>query len=225
MGDFVLQKSKWVEDKQNKGYRSIGLLYHILIHALLLLPLITTGSLLWWQYGLVLTSHYIIDLAKIYAMKWGREVLFFTLDQLLHIAIIVFVAYYPLSFTRLDQHTVQLYLTLAICLVLLSRVSGMIIHYILKPWSKQLEDEKEASLEKAGSFIGYLERLFVFFLLLFDQLSAIGFLLAAKSVFRFGDLQKSKGRKLTEYVLIGTMLSFGSAILIYFFFDFLGRNT
>jgi hypothetical protein len=43
---------------------------------------------------------------------------------------------------------------------------------------------------------------------------AIGFLLAAKSVFRFGDLKESKDRKLTEYILIGTLLSFGVAILI-----------
>jgi hypothetical protein len=41
---------------------------------------------------------------------------------------------------------------------------------------------------------------------------AIGFLIAAKSVFRFGDLSQSKDRKLTEYILIGTLLSFGIAI-------------
>jgi len=37
-------------------------------------------------------------------------------------------------------------------------------------------------------------------------------LIAAKSVFRFGDLRESKNRKLTEYILIGTLLSFGIAI-------------
>ena len=42
----------------------------------------------------------------------------------------------------------------------------------------------------------------------------IGFLLAAKSVFRFGDLSRSEDRKLTEYILIGTLLSFGLAILV-----------
>ncbi len=39
-----------------------------------------------------------------------------------------------------------------------------------------------------------------------------GFLIAAKSIFRFGDLSKAKDRKLTEYILIGTLLSFGIAI-------------
>jgi hypothetical protein len=42
---------------------------------------------------------------------------------------------------------------------------------------------------------------------------AIGFLMAAKSVFRFGDLKESTDRKLTEYILIGTFVSFGLAIL------------
>jgi hypothetical protein len=42
---------------------------------------------------------------------------------------------------------------------------------------------------------------------------AIGFLIAAKSVFRFGDLKDSRNRKLTEYILIGTLLSFGIAIV------------
>lgn len=70
------------------------------------------------------------------------------------------------------------------------------------------------SLDNAGRYIGMLERLFIFVFILSGELSAIGFLLAAKSVFRFGDLSKAKDRKLTEYILIGTFLSFGLAILI-----------
>ena len=42
---------------------------------------------------------------------------------------------------------------------------------------------------------------------------AVGFLLAAKSIFRFGDLKEAHDIKLTEYVLIGTLLSFGIAII------------
>ena len=40
-----------------------------------------------------------------------------------------------------------------------------------------------------------------------------GLLIAAKSVFRFNDLKESNNRKWTEYILIGTLLSFGLAIL------------
>jgi len=49
--------------------------------------------------------------------------------------------------------------------------------------------------------------------MLTGHFEAIGFLLAAKSIFRFGDLKEAKDRKLTEYVLIGTLLSFGLALL------------
>ena len=59
---------------------------------------------------------------------------------------------------------------------------------------------------------GMLERLFVFIFVVTGNWQGIGFLLAAKSVFRFGDLKESKSRKLTEYILIGTLLSFGIAI-------------
>lgn len=41
----------------------------------------------------------------------------------------------------------------------------------------------------------------------------VGFLLAAKSVFRFGELNKAKEIQTTEYVLIGTFASFTIAIL------------
>jgi RsiW-degrading membrane proteinase PrsW (M82 family) len=59
-----------------------------------------------------------------------------------------------------------------------------------------------------------LERLFVFGFIVTTHWEAVGFFLAAKSVFRFGDLKEAKDRKLTEYMLIGTLLSFGFAILI-----------
>ncbi|MBU6331829.1 MAG: hypothetical protein KGQ80_05390 [Bacteroidetes bacterium] len=35
-----------------------------------------------------------------------------------------------------------------------------------------------------------------------------------KSIFRFGDLKEAKDRKQTEYILIGTLLSFGMAVAI-----------
>ena len=53
----------------------------------------------------------------------------------------------------------------------------------------------------------------VFVFMITNEWQAVGFLLAAKSVFRFGNLQEAKDRKLTEYILIGTLLSFGIAVL------------
>ena len=50
--------------------------------------------------------------------------------------------------------------------------------------------------------------------ILLNQFAAIGFLLAAKSVFRFGDLRQSEDKKLTEYVMLGTLTSFALTIAI-----------
>lgn len=76
------------------------------------------------------------------------------------------------------------------------------------------EDNADDSLKSAGKYIGVLERIFVFGFIILNQWSAIGVLIAAKSVFRFGDLSRAKDRKLTEYMLIGSLLSFGLAIVI-----------
>lgn len=89
---------------------------------------------------------------------------------------------------------------------------SVLIRFIISKWSPPVEDLNGGSLANAGSYIGMLERLFVFTFILTGHWEAIGFLLAAKSAFRFGDLKESKDRKLTEYVLIGTLLSFGIAI-------------
>ena len=88
----------------------------------------------------------------------------------------------------------------------------MLIQMMMLKWSSALNDESDDSLTNAGKWIGILERLFVFTFVVTENWEAIGFLLAAKSVFRFGDLKESKDRKLTEYILIGTLLSFGIAL-------------
>lgn len=74
--------------------------------------------------------------------------------------------------------------------------------------------EGNESLKDAGMYIGILERILVFVFVILDHWEAVGFLITAKSVFRFGDLKESKERKLTEYILIGTLISFGIAILV-----------
>jgi len=45
------------------------------------------------------------------------------------------------------------------------------------------------------------------------QFTAIGFLIAAKSIFRFNDTRED-GNKKAEYFLLGTLISFTLAIVI-----------
>jgi predicted membrane-bound spermidine synthase len=96
----------------------------------------------------------------------------------------------------------------------LTSPSSTIIKTTISHWTPDTFYTVSSSLPDAGKFIGYLERVMVFTFILYGRWEAVGFLLAAKSVFRFGNLKESHDRKLTEYVLIGTLLSFGIAIAI-----------
>lgn len=65
-------------------------------------------------------------------------------------------------------------------------------------------------LPKGGATIGVLERALVFMLVLVGQPGGVGFLIAAKSVLRFS--ATSSDRSASEYVIIGTLASFGWAM-------------
>jgi hypothetical protein len=105
-------------------------------------------------------------------------------------------------------------LLLIIALLLITKVSAVIIKIIIAQWTPKVIKQNKKALSKAGSYIGVLERLFIFVFVVTNHWEGIGFLLAAKSIFRFGDLTNAKDIKLTEYILIGTLLSFGLAIAL-----------
>ena len=67
------------------------------------------------------------------------------------------------------------------------------------------ENKDEKSLPNAGKLIGITERLLTLSLILLGQYESVGLIIAAKSILRFNATQKN------EYVLIGTLLSFGIA--------------
>ena len=73
-----------------------------------------------------------------------------------------------------------------------------------------MEKSSDNDLLNAGRLIGNIERILTLTLLLMSQYEVIGFLIAAKSILRFEGVKTSK----TEYVLIGSLLSFGVAIII-----------
>ena len=97
---------------------------------------------------------------------------------------------------------------------------SILIKNIISVWTPETKPNDD-SLQNAGNYIGILERLLIVCFILTHHFEAIGFLLAAKSIFRFGDLKEAKDRKLTEYVLIGTLLSFGIAIGVGLLLEFL----
>lgn len=222
IGDFFLQPSSWIQEKEEKKAASLLLYLHVLIHGTLIL------LLLWdWEYlilAIILTlAHLGIDLLKLYLQKKKTKSLWFIMDQVLHLASIFIVwAIWEepeFSIREILQNTDLIVLATAI--LFLTLPSGILLATVLKKWSDKIQQDSDQSLENAGKYIGILERLFVFGFILTDHLEAVGFLIAAKSVFRFGDLRKSKERKLTEYILIGTLLSFAIAMLVGIFSKYL----
>lgn len=214
IGDFLLQPKAWVAKKEKQKAKSFKLYLHILIHGLLVL--IILWDFKYWLLVILLTvSHGIIDILKLYAQKESNKSNWFLIDQVLHLISILalwFVFFKPaLNVTSWYENTsIWIYST---ALLFITTVSGIIMRELMSNWSKALNDGNEESLNNAGKYIGMLERLFVFIFVVSGNWEGIGFLLAAKSVFRFGDLKESKDRKLTEYILIGTLLSFGIAIV------------
>jgi len=90
--------------------------------------------------------------------------------------------------------------------------ASVLIKTMISRWMPFNEVKQNNSLQDAGKYIGILERLFVLAFIVSGHWEGIGFLIAAKSVFRFGDIKEYEGLKLTEYFMIGTLLSFGIAI-------------
>ena len=215
VGDFLLQPKKWVVKKEQKKGQSIILYLHALIHGLLVMLLLWDTA--YWTLALALTLlHGAIDAIKLYAQTENSKTQWFLIDQALHLVSIIAVWMIwtkpNIDFLELAlQPNIWIFVT---ALLFITSVSGIIIQMLMTNWSKALNENHDDSLPNAGKHIGMLERLFVFVFIITGNWGGIGFLLAAKSVFRFGDLKESKSRKLTEYILIGTLLSFGIATVV-----------
>ena len=215
LGDFVFQPTKWVKEKEKKNLKSLKLYVHIFVHAILLFGIFQFNIKNYWKiFLLILISHFVIDVAKVYFQKEKTKAIWFFADQLLHIIIIFIASSFFIDFSILQKSiNFERLPILMISILIITNISPIIVTLLISKWNPDQSFGNKNSIESAGKYIGILERLFVFIFIITNHWEAIGFLLAAKSVFRFGDLTSGKDRKLTEYILIGTLLSFGIAIL------------
>lgn len=98
-------------------------------------------------------------------------------------------------------------------------VSGFIIDAIVKAiLRKEHNDQISQSIlsrsEGASKIIGWLERFLILIFIYIGYYQGIGFILAAKSILRYGEIKSELDRKFAEYVIVGTLLSFALAITI-----------
>ncbi|WP_025762042.1 DUF3307 domain-containing protein [Dyadobacter tibetensis] len=232
LADFYLQPSSWVLAKREEGGRSKPFYYHIGVVALS--TYILLGILLGnWSNPLpailLAVIHGIIDLIKIkFDTKEKNNARWFLADQALHLLSIVFTAgllsghmTQALS-TLLNWYQQPRYLALTAGILLSLNPISFLVGIFTKPWRAELEalvPHLDDNLAHAGRWIGMTERLLIFIFVLIGQFSAIGFLIAAKSLLRFNDkasetIPSAYITKKSEYVLVGTLMSYTCAILL-----------
>ena len=105
-------------------------------------------------------------------------------------------------------------LTLVSGLILCIPIGGNLIALLVNRFADELQDNGIAGLKQGVKYIGWLERFLVLLLLLMGQPNGIGFLIAAKSILRFGEIKDPSQRRVAEYIIIGTFLSFGWALTV-----------
>lgn len=215
--DFPFQPGRWVAARYKDHAAAPSLYVHALLHgagaaacfaALAGLDWLWVGGVL----AVVSVSHFLTDWGKSFLPRASLGA--FVLDQVLHWAVLIVLwglwaeADVKASLAPFWSAPVLL-VVLAYLLVLLPL--SVVVSLGLAPWIKeirQLESENE-SLTKAGAMIGYLERVLILTFVLLDQYTAIGFVLALKTAFRFKD---TDDRRKAEYMMMGTFLSFSLTI-------------
>jgi len=218
VSDFVFQSQKMVEGKTEYRLRSRALYLHGAIYAVIVFALSGAWKQAGWMLPCLFATHVLLDGWKATRPKKAAVFLF---DQLAHLIVLAGVFLLlartltgPAGelFRGLWQSTRILGIALAYLLVLWP--GGRLIGEMTEPFRQQLNYSRSRGLAKAGLWIGCLERAFVLSFVLLNQLSGVALLLGLKSLFRFGEIKDPQNRKETEYILIGTMLSFGFAFAI-----------
>ena len=211
ISDFYLQNNKSCADKAKNGFKSPTLYIHVLI-TFVFSWILSFSFNFWWVALIIAASHLLVDAMKCYASKCKG---IFFMDQLAHLIVIVAVCYLwngdlPDCVSGVEEEYIALLLGLLICL----KPSNIIIKEIFKAASikvnKGSDDDDAEDLPNAGKLIGVVERLLSLVFVLLGQYEAVGFIIAAKSLLRFAEGDKAK----SEYVLIGTLLSFSMAIFV-----------
>ena len=86
---------------------------------------------------------------------------------------------------------------------------------------KYIDKSLPTGFPSSGKYIGMLERILIFIFLIKGFYSLIGFLLTIKAIYRFGDIQGNDQTKmkLSEYFIIGSLLSLLWVTIIWLLYD------
>lgn len=114
-----------------------------------------------------------------------------------------------------DPARVSAFWTLAAAYAIAVWPAGSVVALLTNRWQADMElSGPLAGLPGGGMWIGRLERALVISFVLAGRLDAIGGLVIAKGFIRYGEIKEATHRKLAEYIFIGSMASFGLALVL-----------
>ncbi len=221
LGEFILQP-QWMVDRKGSV---VMLLWRAGIVTALSTVLLGNGFLP--MLSVIFVAYIflgvIMDTLNTYVLK-EDSLKGFLIYQGAHIAVIAVLAcLYPTALSKgwwpvlLSRDWRNAWFTtwiLLSALIVAVPAGGVLISKIMREVALEMEADAVAGLRNGGKYIGWLERSLVLLLLYMNQPTGIGFLVAAKSILRFGDIRDAGQRRLTEYIIIGTFLRFGWALLV-----------
>ena len=208
LADFVLQPGSWALQKRQ--------LRPLLLHGgvVLVASLATTGGLHPAVFALA-AVHVAVDATKARVPSGLGS---FLADQAAHLATIAAVTLVAPGLwaggiwpALIPPAAVPLLMQAGVLLsglVVTTRAGGFAIGMLMAGFAAA--EPLTGGLPGGGRLIGILERGLIFLFLLAGQEAGIGFLIAAKSILRFDTA--SRDQSAAEYVIIGTLASFGWAL-------------
>ncbi len=223
--DFVFQTDQLAENKEKVTVLLVHGLVFFLLSIALLLPLISYQTII--ALVLLASFHGFVDYSKNLIQKRTGEGLwlYFLGDQALHVLGIGAVVFF------LDKASLNAWIDvvspywskpsiflLGSLFVFIVFGGGFFTGILCKGFLAGLNSEKKPGIERAGRYIGILERSLVLTAVLFGKMEFIGYIFAAKSIARYPEMKE--GSHFAEYYLIGTLTSisiafFGGLLLKY----------
>jgi len=208
LADFIFQPQWWCNLKESKWISKIYF-YHAVV-VFVCSWILSLSFAFWWAALLIALSHLFVDVMKNYLFQkkiWKNKLFF--IDQAIHLAALTGIVYWFSKNQCLDSTSfIPInWIFIIFALIVCTKPANIFIRKFME--ANDIISINENTLLNAGRIIGSLERVISFILIAFNQFAAVGFIIAAKSILRFRDLDTAK----TEYVLIGSLLSFGIAIL------------
>lgn len=209
--DYFFQTDKLAKQKNAIGFKSPFLYWHALV-CFVLSWLFSLQLGFVWAAAIITITHFLLDGFKQHLnnSKYVGRYAFF-IDQALHlimlaVVVLVFDKWHGIN-PSIDIPIRFEYLLMITAYMVCLKPANIFIREVFKATEIQVTSDNE--MPNAGKVIGVLERILTLTFIIVSQYSAVGFLIAAKSILRYRNDETLK----TEYVLIGTMLSFGIAVI------------